>query len=425
MHKFLLKIFDWCYPLFKKAGLSTTIASYSSLIINIIILSLISYFIYLSFRYLLERMMEIIAKTTKTKFDDLLITNKTIKYISHLIPLLFIFKSVPVILRNYDYWEDVFGKLVWIYIIILILWIIRTIFNALRDNLKLIPKYSDKPIDSYIQVIMIVLWIFGTMFIISKIFSIKQTELLTLLGGLSAIILLIFRDTILGFVASVQVSLNDMVRIGDWITFDKYGADGDVIEINLSTVKVKNFDNTTTTVPTYSLISDSFKNWRGMQNSEGRRIKRHILIKLKSIRFLNESELEEFKKIQLLTDYLNNRQDEIEKYNLNNNIDKSIAINGRNLTNFGLFRKYTTQYLENHSGLNKDLNLFCRHLQPTSQGIPMEIYVFTKDKRFENYEFIMADIFDHIIASVSYFDLEIFELPSEGKEIFTENSSTN
>lgn len=418
MHKYLLKIFDWCYPLFKKIGLSTTVASYSSLVINIIILCFISYIIYLTFRYLLEKTMEVTAKTTKTKFDDLLISNKTIKYISHLIPLLFIYKSVPVILRNYDYWEDVFGKLVGIYIIILILWIIRTIFNALRDNLKLIPKYSDKPIDSYIQVIMIVLWMFGAIVIVSKIFSMKQTDLLTLLGGLSAIILLIFRDTILGFVASVQVSLNDMVRIGDWITFDKFGADGDVIEINLSTVKVKNFDNTTTTVPTYSLISDSFKNWRGMQNSEGRRIKRHILIKLKSIRFLNESELEDFKKIQLITDYLNVRQEEIEKYNLQHKIDKSIAVNGRNLTNFGLFRKYISQYLENHSGLNKDLNLFCRHLQPTAQGIPLEIYVFTKDKRFENYEYIMADIFDHIIASVSYFDLEIFELPSEGKDVF-------
>ena len=421
MHKFLLKIFDWCYPLLKKAGLSTTVASYCSLIINIIILCFISYVIYLTFRYILEKIMEVTARTTKTKFDDLLISNKTIKYISHLIPLLFIYKSVPVILRNYDYWEDVFGKLVGIYIIILILWIIRTIFNALRDNLKLIPKYSDKPIDSYIQVIMIVLWMFGAVVIVSKIFSMKHTDLLTLLGGLSAIILLIFRDTILGFVASVQVSLNDMVRIGDWITFDKFGADGDVIEINLSTVKVKNFDNTTTTVPTYSLISDSFKNWRGMQNSDGRRIKRHILIKLKSIRFLKESELIDFKKIQLLTDYLNTRQEEIEKYNAQHKIDKSIAINGRNLTNFGLFRKYTTQYLENHSGLNKDLNLFCRHLQPTAQGIPMEIYVFTKDKRFENYEYIMADIFDHIIASVSYFDLEIFELPSEGKEVFPNN----
>lgn len=421
MHKPLLKIFDWCYPLFKKAGMSSTIAAYSSLVVNIFILCIISYIIYLTFRYVLERLIEVTARKTKTKFDDLLITNKTIKYISHLIPLLFIYKSVPVILSNYDYWEDVFGKLIGIYIIFLILWIIRTIFNALRDNLKLIPKYSDKPIDSYIQVIMIVLWMFGTIVIVSKIFNIKQTDLLALLGGLSAIILLIFRDTILGFVASVQVSLNDMVRIGDWITFDKYGADGDVIEINLSTVKVKNFDNTTTTVPTYSLISDSFKNWRGMENSEGRRIKRHILIKLKSIRFLKESELENYKKIQLLTDYINVRQKEIEKYNLQNEIDKSLAINGRNLTNFGLFRKYTTQYLQNHSGLNKDLYLFCRHLQPTSQGIPMEIYVFTKDKRFVNFEYIMADIFDHIIASVPYFDLEIFELPSEGKEVFPNN----
>lgn len=362
--------------------------------------------------------MEIIARKTKTKFDDLLISNKTVMYISHLIPLLFIYKSVPIILKDYNYWEVVFGKLVGIYIILLILWIIRTIFNALKDHLKSIPKFSDKPIDSYIQVIMIVLWIMGITAIFSEIFEIKIEKMLATLGAISAVILLIFRDTILGFVASIQVSVNDMLRIGDWITMDKFGADGDVIEINLATVKVRNFDNTTTSIPTYSLISDSFKNWRGMQKSEGRRIKRHVLIKSNSVRFIKNGELDDLMKIQLLKEYISHKKVEIEKYNLNNNIDKELSLNGRNLTNLGLFRKYITKYLENHAGLNKDMLLVCRQLQPTAQGIPLEIYVFSKDKQWENYEYIMADIFDHIIASVSFFDLELFELPSEGRNVY-------
>ncbi len=297
--------------------------------------------------------------------------------------------------------------------VLMILWIIRTIFNTIRDYLKLKPRYSDKPIDSFIQVIMIVLWMMGTTFIISKLFDINQKEFFTLLGAVSAVIILVFRDTILGFVASVQVAINDMVRIGDWITMDKYGADGDVIEINLTTVKVRNFDNTTTTIPTYSLSSDSFQNWRGMLNSEGRRIKRHIIIKASSIRFLEENELDELKKIELISTYIDARKVEIDDFNQSHNVNKSLALNGRNLTNFGLFRKYITEYLNQNPSLNKDLTMMCRQLQSTPYGVPLEIYTFSKDKRFENYEYIMSDIFDHIIASVPYFDLEIFVMPTE------------
>jgi miniconductance mechanosensitive channel len=359
--------------------------------------------------------MIFIARKTKTKFDDLLVTNKTAKYIAHLIPLLFIYKSVPIILERYEYWEGVFGKLVGIYIVILVLWIIRTIFNALRDYLKLKPRYSDKPIDSFIQVIMIVLWIVGITIILSRLFDIGHTELLTTFGAISALIILIFRDIILGFVASVQVSVNDMIRIGDWITMAKFGADGDVIEINLTTVKVRNFDNTTTTIPTYSLSSDSFQNWRGMLHSDGRRIKRHILIKTSSIHFLNNDELKELKKITLISDYIDTRMAEVDKYNTDNAIDKSLAINGRNITNLGLFRKYITQYLSNHPAINKDLFLLCRQLQSTAEGVPLEVYAFTSDKQWQNYEYIMSDIFDHIIASVPYFGLKLYELPSSSE----------
>jgi miniconductance mechanosensitive channel len=413
MYKYIEKTFTFLYPVFRKWGLGSSLASYLSLLINIAVLCVLAYAIYVIFRLILVTIMAVIAQKTKTKFDDLLVTNKTAKYIAHLIPLLFIYKSVPIILERFEYWEGFFGKLVGIYIVILVLWIIRTVFNALRDYLKLKPRYSDKPIDSFIQVIMIVLWAVGITVIISKLFDIDQKELLTILGAVSAVIILIFRDTILGFVSSVQVSINDMVRIGDWITMDRFGADGDVIEINLATVKVRNFDNTTTTIPTYSLSSDSFQNWRGMLNSDGRRIKRHILIKTSSIRFLEEEELNELKKIQLISDYIDIRKLEIDTFNSNNKIDKSLAINGRNLTNLGLFRKYITQYLHHYPGLNKDMITLCRQLQSTSHGVPLEVYAFSHDKRFENYEYIMADIFDHIIASVKYFDLEIFETASE------------
>ena len=413
MYKYVEQLFHLLYPIFRKWGFESSYASYLSLLFNIVILCFLAYGIYVIFRLTLVTLLVFIAQKTKTKFDDLLVTNKTAKYIAYLIPLLFIYKSVPIILDRYQYWEDIFGKFVGIYIVVLILWIVRTIFNALRDYLKLMPRYSDKPIDSFIQVIMIVLWAFGIAVIISKLFDINQKELLTILGAVSAVIILIFRDTILGFVSSVQVSINDMVRIGDWITMDRFGADGDVIEINLATVKVRNFDNTTTTIPTYSLSSDSFQNWRGMLNSNGRRIKRHILIKTSSIRFLEEAELENLKKIHLLTNFIDIRKLEIDNYNKGNNVDKTLGINGRNMTNLGLFRKYITEYLHQHPALNQDMLMLCRQLQSTSHGVPLEVYAFSNDKQFENYEFVMSDIFDHVIASVRYFDLEIFETATE------------
>ena len=264
MNKTLEQLFNFLYPIFRKWGLGYSFSSYLSLVLNIIILIVLTYTIYMFFRFLFVTAMAVIALKTKTKFDDLIISNKTVIYIAQLIPFTLIYKSVPIILERYDYWEDIFGKLVGVYIVLLVLWIIRTLLNTTQEYLKHIPRYSDKPIDSFMQVIMIVLWMFGISVIISKLFGISQKEMLTILGAVSAIIILIFRDTILGFVASVQVAINDMVRIGDWITMDRYGADGDVIEINLATVKVRNFDNTTTTIPTYSLSSDSFHNWRGI-----------------------------------------------------------------------------------------------------------------------------------------------------------------
>ena len=413
------KIFNWTYNLFKHWDYSETVSAYSNLFVNMILLLISVFIIHYIFKKILIEIFGVIAQRTKTEFDDLLVANKTTKYIAYLIPLLFINLTVPIIMKKFVYWEGIFSKGVEIYIVILVLWIIRSILNAVKDHLKKLPDFSDKPIDSYVQVVMIVLWIFGITSMVLIIFNTSITTLFATFGAISAIVILSFKYTIVGFVASIQVSVNDLVRIGDWVTFEKFGADGDVIEINLATVKVQNFDKTTTTIPTYSLISDSFKNWRGMQNSGGRRIKRSILIKVNSVRFLHVDELEGLKKIQLISSYLEQRQQDIEKYNANNNIDKSLTINGRNMTNLGIFRKYINQYLATHPGINKEMSLMCRHLQPTEKGIPIEVYAFSNDKRWINYEYIMADIFDHIIASVPYFDLEIYELPS-GKGIYTE-----
>lgn len=416
-----MDLFNWAYEVFRNLDFSHTYAFYGNLIVNILVITIVAYLLDFLSKKILVVAFAAFAARTKTSFDDFLVEHKTSKFVAHLVPLLFVYHTLPIVLKDFSYLEGIFEKGVAIFIIFLTLWIVKSALNAIKSFLKVQPNFSDKPIDSYVQVIMIILWIFGIIGMIMVLFSVDFVKIIGTFGAVSAIILLVFKDTILGFVASIQVSANDMVRIGDWITMEKYGADGDVIEINLATVKVRNFDNTTTTLPTYSLISDSFKNWRGMVNSGGRRIKRHVLIKTKSVRFVEREELEKFKKIQLLDSYIEHRQLDIEKYNTQNEIDKSLILNGRNLTNLGLFRKYINQYIEKHPAINKDLTMMCRHLQPTEKGIPIEIYAFSSDKRWENYEYIMADIFDHVIASVKYFDLEIFEFPSQGASFIQEH----
>ena len=405
-----MKVFDIAEPVLKKLDFGADFTLYGNLLVNLLVLLFFAYVIDYLAKKILIIGLAVVATYTKSTFDDFLVANKTAKYIAHLVPLYYISKKIPIVLDDFVYWVNLFGKSVKIFIIVLSLFIVRSVFNSLKDYLKTQTKYNDKPIDSYIQVIMIVLWIYALVSIVLLLFDTKKNVLLTAFGSISALIILVFRDTILGFVASIQVTVNDMVRIGDWITVDKFGADGEVEEINLATVKVRNFDNTTSTIPTYSLISDSFRNWRGMINSDGRRIKRHILIKGATVRFITNEELESFKRIQFVASYIEKRKADIDKYNIANNIDKSLNVNGRNITNLGLFRKYIQKYIETHPGINKDMQLMVRHLQPTEKGIPLEIYCFSKDKKWENYEYIMADIFDHIIASIPYFDLELFEV---------------
>ena len=397
---------------FISQGMNTEAAAYLNLAINLAVLfGMVLIINYLLRRFVIESFKAFTNKT-KTTFDDFLIKSNFPKYVGRIIPILLVYATIPTILINHQYVLSGVLFVTNIYIIILAIWIFRSLLRTSKNYLKTRESYYDKPLDSYIQVLMILIWMVGLMFIFSEIFNRSVMSFAISLGAASAVILLIFKDTIMGFVASIQVSVNDIVRIGDWITFSKYGADGDVTEINLATVRVQNFDNTFTTIPTYSLIADSFQNWRGMQESPGRRIKRAINIKQNSVKFVTSKDLEKFKEISLIEPYIVHRQKEVDKYNRTNQINTALPLNGRNQTNLGIFRKYADAYLHNHPAINKELYLMVRHLAPTPQGIPLEILCFSKDKRWENYEYIAADIFDHLIAALPYFDLKLFESPS-------------
>lgn len=408
MHNLNTLLYDYLISV----GFSIKSAEYLNMLALLLALLIIVFIVDFITRKLLLNTFAKFASASKSNFDDLMIKNKVSRNVAHIIPLLIVIKYIPDVLIHFKWIENYIEKGLKVFAIILTLWIARSLLNTLKDYLKTFPNLKDKPIDSYIQVFMIFAWVIGILYAFVVITDTEFIKFITGLGAASAVIILVFKDTILGFVASIQVSINDMVRIGDWITFEKYGADGDVIEINLATVKVQNFDKTITTIPTYALISDSFKNWRGMTNSGGRRIKRALHIKQNSVKYLTESDIENLKKIQLITSYLATRQSDIESYNISNNANKELLLNGRNLTNLGVFRKYIDAYLNQHSAINKDMMIMVRQLAPTTQGIPIEIYAFSSDKRWANYEYIISDIFDHLIAALPYFDLQIFELPS-------------
>lgn len=363
-------------------------------------------------RYILIRIINQWISKDGTRLYHFMFKNRFFWAITQLIPFLIVANSLPVVLDQFPNWISPVERVIEIYGVILTLWILRSFLRSIRDYASTKESLRDKPLDSYLQVIMIILYMMGGLLTFSLLTGKSLWTFITTLGAASAILMLIFKDTILGFVASIQVAVNDMVRIGDWIQMDKYGADGAVIEINLNTVKVQNWNKTITTIPTYFLISDSFINWRGMQESGGRRIKRPIYIKISSIRYMTDEEVEDLKKIQLLADYIETRQAEIKKYNEETGADPHTPVNGRNLTNVGLFRKYIQLYADQRPDIRKDMSFMVRHLSPTAHGLPIELYFFTDTVAWVEYEGIMSDIFDHIFAAVKYFDLEVFESPA-------------
>ena len=380
------------------------------LIISFLLLG-ISILLTVSSKLVVRSFLKKLSKRTKSHIDDYLLSSEFPLYFSRIVPYFFLLSVVPFWIVDSPYTTSVVLTSLNVYGVIVTIWIFRSILQTLRSFLLTLDSFKDKPIDSYIQIFMLLIWAIGIIVVFSIITGKEIAYFLGAMGALSAVLLLVFKDTILGFVASIQIAANDLVRIGDWVTMEKYGADGDVIEINLSTVKIQNFDKTITTIPTYNLISDSFKNWRGMAESAGRRIKRSILISTPSICFLGNDELEKLYKIERISKYISERNSEIDKDNKAANNDKSLAINGRNLTNLGIYRQYVENYLKSHPKISDQLTVMCRQLPTNKFGAtPLEVYAFSNQKEWVAYEHLTADIFDHLLAALKYFNLESFEI---------------
>lgn len=387
-------------------------AEWITAVSDFLIILLIGCLIYYIAKLIIKTIIRRIAKRTKSKWDDVLLEKKAFNRMAFLIPGILIYNTLPQSLSEFPEFIPVGLKLTNIYIILVFLLIINSFFNAIYAYFQDSDFAKYHPIKSYVQVGKIIVFIVSTLLILSYLFNQSPTYLLTGLGAFSAIVLLIFKDPILGFVGGIQLSANDMVRQGDWISMPKYSADGTVQEISLTTVKVQNWDNTITTLPTYSLVAESFQNYRGMQESGARRMKRSIAIDMSSVAFCPEDMLNDFKKIQLVSDYITNTEKELSEFNESNNIDNSILVNGKRQTNLGIFRAYLVEYLKHHPLVHQDMDLLVRQLQPTSSGIPIEVYAFTMETKWVSYEKVQSDIFDHILAIVPQFHLRVFQSPT-------------
>ncbi len=362
-------------------------------------------------RFIFTDLFKRFASRTKNQWDDLIIERKVIRKIMHLIPALLVYIMLPLTISKSEM-PLLFGVLqitCSIYIVAVVIRFINSVLGLILEVSNRKESFRNKPMKGFIQIIQTIVYFIGAIIIISILVGKSPATLIAGLSASAAVLMLVFKDTILGFVAGIQLSANDMMRPGDWITMNKYGADGTVIDVTLHAIKVQNWDKTITTIPPYALISDSFQNWRGMQESGGRRVKRSINIDMNSVKFCSQEMLEKFRKISLLTEYIDSKENELEAYNAAQNIDSSILVNGRRQTNLGVFRFYLTNYLKNNTNVNKELTCMVRQLQPTEKGIPMELYFFANTTEWIPYEGIQADVFDHILAVLPEFDLKVFQ----------------
>jgi len=389
-------------------GLAENVASVIGWLAVAIAILILAWVSNVAAKQILLRIVSFFIKKSKTRWDDALQNRKVFVRFSHLAPILVIYFGAAALPSIQDMLERV--SIAYMYFMgILILY---AFLNAVNDIYEEYDVSREKPIKGYIQIVQIIAMLFIAILIFAKLIGRSPVALLTGLGAMTAILLLVFKDTILGLVASLQLSFNDMVRRGDWIEMQKFGADGDVIDVSLHTIKVQNWDKTITSIPSYSMISDSFKNWRGMSESGGRRIKRSINIDMNSIKFCTAEMIARFKKIQYITEYIEQKSDEITKHNEAMQIDTSTLVNGRHLTNIGTFRAYVVAYLKHHPKIHQGMTFLVRQLQPTEYGLPIEIYVFSNDQAWANYEAIQADIFDHILAVAQEFDLQVYQNPT-------------
>lgn len=376
-------------------------------VLRTLIIFLIAGIIYIVSRVALKLIHKLIIKS-KATWDDILIKRKVIVSLVYLPSLIFIYQSADGIGKS----GGIVSKFIIVIVIFVILRFIGNLLEFANDIYSTMPIGKGKSIKGFTQILMIGLYIIGFVIAISIFVGINPWVLISGLGAMTAVLLLIFQDTILSFVASVRISTSDIIKIGDWLEVPKFGADGDVIDISLYNVSIQNWDKTITNIPSFKLINDSFKNWRGMQESGGRRIMRKITIDISSVRFLDNEMIAKFEKIHYLKDYIASKKKELADHNKKHNIDDSVVVNGRRMTNLGTFRAYITAYLKQHPSVHKELTFLIRQLESDRVGVPIQIYVFTNTVVWAEYEGIQADIFDHLFAVAPEFGLRIFQDPS-------------
>lgn len=408
----MIDFIDLLKSYFETHSLSPDFAQGLSGLVGVLIIALVSLLVgWISNRLVLKGVKQFIARS-KTDLDDLLVKHRVLDKLFHLIPAFVFFALTEYLLINRPILGTFLTHASAVYIIVAVVVVLDAVLDVLLDVYYKYKLDFPFPVKSFVQVIKVVIYIIGGVLIISAIIGKTPIYILSGMGALTAVLMLVFKDPILGLVAGIQLTRNDMVKLGDWIEMPKYGADGSVIDLGLTTVKVRNWDNTVTSVPTYALISDSFKNWRYMSKSGGRRIKRAFYVDMSSVRFCTEEMLHRFSKVKYISEYIESKQNEIKKYNEENKVDLESLANGRRMTNIGVLRAYMESYLRNHPMISNDLTLMVRQLEPTPQGVPIQIYCFSLDKVWVNYEGIQSDIYDHFMAVVPEFDLRLFQRPS-------------
>jgi miniconductance mechanosensitive channel len=393
-------------------GLDPILALYLkllTLILGLFIICLLSW--YLTKIVIVSFVNKIFLKT-KVAWDDVLVEKKVFEKMAYLIPAFIIVIVAPYIFGDFPNLIKYVIILSNIFIIIIIIRSAITLLSVFDEILSNTIILADKPVTTYIQVLKIGVYFIGGILVLSSVLGKSPFYFLGAMGAMTAILLLIFKDTILGFVASIQMSVYDMVRVGDWISMPKYDADGDVMSINLNTVKVQNWDKTITTIPTYAFITDSFKNWRGMNDSGGRRINRAINLKVSSFKFCDEKMLTQLKKHKLIEDFIIENENDVQKFNSKIIDDEIDPVNNRRMTNIGVFRIYAEKYITAHSKINENMTLMVRQLESTSKGLPLEIYCFTYEREWVKYESVVSNLFDHLFTIISEFELEVFEEPT-------------
>lgn len=364
-------------------------------------------------RKVLLKVVSRLVKQTKATWDDIVFDRKVMVHLSRMVAPILIYILLPLAFSDAGSATlALIMRFCLIFIIIMFLSFISALLTAVYTVYSEKEQFRDRPLKGLLQTVQVILYFVGGIIVVSILIDRSPGVLLTGLGASAAVLMLVFKDSIMGFVSGVQLSANNMLKVGDWITMPKYGADGTVIEVTLNTVKVRNFDNTITTIPPYLLISDSFQNWQGMQESGGRRVKRSINIDMTSVRFCTPEMLEKYRKIQLLANYVDETEKVVEEYNKEHDIDNSVLVNGRRQTNLGVFRAYLTNYLRSLPTVNQDMTCMVRQLQPTETGIPLELYFFSANKVWVAYEGIQADVFDHVLAIIPEFGLRVFQNPS-------------